>query len=205
MPRGPTPSSFEKGQIMALHQEGLPIRIISQRLKMGKNVIHKYLSSPDTYGTKKSPGMPSKLTKRDKSWLILAASKGEQSAKQIKEIQNIEFLTRRVQQIFSSTPYLQYKKRKPRPALTKTHVDTRLSWGQGKASWTEGWHSVVFSDEKKFNLDGSDDNQFYWHDLRKEEEYFSKRPSGGGFGQLLVTMARPKLYFLKVTRSLKTI
>ena len=29
-------------------------------------------------------------------------------------------------------------------------------------------------------MDGPDGNQFYWHDLRKEEEYFSKRPSGGG-------------------------
>ena len=46
--------------------------------------------------------------------------------------------------------------------------------------YLEGWHSVIFSDEKKFNLHGPDGNQFYWHDLRKEEEYFSKRPSGGG-------------------------
>ena len=138
------------------------------------------MSSPDTYGTKKYPGKPLKLTKRDKRRVIIAASKGEQSAKQIKETQNIELSTRRVQQILSSTPHLQYKKRKPRPALTKTHVDTRLSWGQGKAFWLDGWHSVIFSDEKKFNLNGPDGNQFYWHDLRKAEKYFSKRPSGGG-------------------------
>ena len=180
MPRAPTLSGFEKGQIMTLHQEGLSIRAIAERLKRGKNVIHKYLSSPDTYGTKKSPGRPSKLTKRDKRRLILAASKGDLSAKQIKEAQNIELSTRRVQQILSLTPHLQYKKRKPRPALTKIHVDRRLAWAQEKASWTEEWHSIIFSDEKKFNLDGPDGNQFYWHDLRKEEEYFSKRASGGG-------------------------
>ena len=125
------------------------------------------MRSPGTYQTKKSLGSSSKLTKRDKRRLILAASKGEQSAKQIKETQNVELSTRRVQQILSSTPHHQYKKRKPRLALTKTHVDTRLSWGQGKTSWTEGWHSVILSDEKKFNLDSNDGNQFYWHDLRK--------------------------------------
>ena len=39
---------------------------------------------------------------------------------------------------------------------------------------------MVFSDEKKFNLDGADGSQFYWHDLRKEKQLFSKRLFGGG-------------------------
>jgi len=40
--------------------------------------------------------------------------------------------------------------------------------------------TVIFSDEKKFNLDGSDGMRTHWHDLRKEPKYFSKRPFGGG-------------------------
>ncbi|GBN88792.1 Transposable element Tc3 transposase, partial [Araneus ventricosus] len=39
---------------------------------------------------------------------------------------------------------------------------------------------VIFSDEKKFNLDGPDGFRYFWYDLRKEKEIFSKRTFGGG-------------------------
>ncbi len=42
------------------------------------------------------------------------------------------------------------------------------------------WRAVLFSYHKKFNLDGPFGNQYYWHDLRKDPQYFSKRASGGG-------------------------
>lgn len=39
---------------------------------------------------------------------------------------------------------------------------------------------MIFSDEKKINLDVPDGIQYYWRDLRKEPLYFSKRNFGGG-------------------------
>ncbi|CAF1618868.1 unnamed protein product [Rotaria magnacalcarata] len=47
-------------------------------------------------------------------------------------------------------------------------------------TWNNEWHKVVWSDEKKFNLDGPDGFSYDWHDLRKEEEIFSTRAQGGG-------------------------
>ena len=42
------------------------------------------------------------------------------------------------------------------------------------------WSDVVFTDEKKWNLDGPSGFHCYWHDLRKEKKIFKKRQSGGG-------------------------
>jgi hypothetical protein len=39
---------------------------------------------------------------------------------------------------------------------------------------------IVFSDEKKFNLDRPDSFNCYWKDLRKEPYFFSKHNFGGG-------------------------
>ena len=42
------------------------------------------------------------------------------------------------------------------------------------------WSKIVWSDEKKFNLDGSDGIRYYWHDLGSEPYYMSRRAFGGG-------------------------
>ncbi|GBO38382.1 Transposable element Tc3 transposase [Araneus ventricosus] len=47
-------------------------------------------------------------------------------------------------------------------------------------SYGDKWMAVLFSDEKKWNLDGPDGNIKYWHDLRKEPRSFFSRQSGGG-------------------------
>ncbi len=42
-------------------------------------------------------------------------------------------------------------------------------------TWTVQWHKVVFTDEKRFNLDGPDGFNYYFHDLKKDELFLSRR------------------------------
>lgn len=47
-------------------------------------------------------------------------------------------------------------------------------------TWTKEWERVVFSDEKKFNLEGPDGYAYYFHDLRKEEHTLDRLHSRAG-------------------------
>jgi hypothetical protein len=48
------------------------------------------------------------------------------------------------------------EKRKPRPKLIVRHKEVRLQFAKEHMSSQEEWHQVLFSDVKKFNLDGPD-------------------------------------------------
>ncbi|CAF3728881.1 unnamed protein product [Rotaria socialis] len=68
------------------------------------------------------------------------------------------------QSSYKKVKHLEKDGKKHSPALTTAHKDLRLSWAKDHMTWNNECHKVVWSDEKKFNLDGPDggDSVMIW-------------------------------------------
>lgn len=83
-------------------------------------------------------------------------------------------------QVLKQSDHIKFLKLARKPALSTKHKIARLEFAREVMSWDNEWFSVIFSDEKKFNLDGPDGYSYYWHDLRREPSILSRRQAGGG-------------------------
>ena len=71
-----------------------------------------------------------------------------------------------------------WKSTKKAPMLKPRHFEQRLQFSRENLLFD--WNSVIFSDEKRFSLDGPDSNYRYWHHETQEKRIFSRRQFGGG-------------------------
>jgi len=55
-----------------------------------------------------------------------------------------------------------------------------MTWNVQSDTRLNDWRSVVFTEGKRFNLDGPDGFQYYYHNLRKDELYLSRHHSREG-------------------------
>ena len=75
---------------------------------------------------------------------------------------------------------LKYGRFYSKPKLTPAHKNARTEWATKYVDLGLQWNNVIFSDEKKFNLDGPDGYRKFWYELKDDKKIFSKRHSGGG-------------------------
>jgi DDE superfamily endonuclease/Transposase len=78
--------------------------------------------------------------------------------------------------------------KRKKPLLKKTHRSKRLAWAKEHKDWTvEKWAKVVWSDESKFNLFGSDGRQYCWRKPGEalKDQYVRPTVKHGG-GSLMI-------------------
>lgn len=151
-------------------------------LQFGRSVtvVSNYLKDKKGYGTKKSPGRTPKITYRDKRTIFNLATRNKMCSRQIRDHLELPVKARRVRQVLHENVNAAWVERKGKPSLKAHHRERRLVFAKAHIDWGEKWKTVLFSDEKKFNLDGPDCVQYYWHDLRHEKEIKMSRNFGGG-------------------------
>ncbi|KAG3198617.1 hypothetical protein PC128_g5931 [Phytophthora cactorum] len=169
-----------KGQTLAYKETKLSTNAIATRVGRSWRVLDSFLSNPKVYGTKKSSGRPRKLTPTAERRLLREVSKTGVTARSLKESLQLPISVRRVQEVLRDSENMVNQKLLACLPLKAAHIADRLKWAVQHVEHGPNWSSVVFSDEKYFNLDGPDGYQYYLRDLRKEREIYSNRKSGGG-------------------------
>lgn len=181
MGKGKPLSEPEKAKISTLKDyNNLSNRQIAKEIGRSKNVVGNFLKNRENYGKNYVNGRPSTITSVQKRRLIRSAANSFKSARQLKSENDLPIGPRRIQKILSGSQHLKYTRMKRKPMLSKSNIEGRLKFALDHLRWTEQWQKIIFSDEKKFNLDGPDGFAYYWHDLRTEPKIFSSRQSGGG-------------------------
>ena len=180
MPLATQLSVEEKQKILKVSKKGLSHRKIAKKIHRSKTSVTYFLQDPSKLEAVKRSGRKKKLVDRDKRRVVRAASNKVISCRQISADLNLKVSRWTVNRVIRESGILKHKKKKTSPSLTDTHRQARLDWAKKHMTWNKEWQNVVWSDEKKFNLDGPDGFSYYWHDLRKEQELFSSRAQGGG-------------------------
>jgi len=171
---------IEITKIKCYKESGLTNRKIAKELNRSHGVIDNYVRFGNNYSNKNRSGRKSLISNWDRRRIMCTASKNHYSSAKLVHDLNISITSRSVRQILNDSKQFKWTKRQCKPSLKKHHLSSRLHFARKYMSWTSEWHNVIFSDEKKFNLDGHYGCQFYWHDLRKEPEKHLSRNFGGG-------------------------
>lgn len=163
-----------------MKSEGKSNREISRSLGRSSNAIDRFVGDNATGTRYGATGRKRLLDERDDRQIWREIDLPGGNCKRVRTTLHLDCSDSTVLRAVRRNPYQRYSKKKKRPALSREHKAKRLAWANDRYEWNEQWHSVMFSDEKKFNLDGPDGNQYYWHDIRQEEQHFFSRQQGGG-------------------------
>lgn len=102
-------------------------------------------------------------------------------ARQIRDDHDLTTSLSRVRYIYNAEPYLHSKRMRQAPAMTLEHKARRSEWANTHISWTQfQWDNVIWSEEKRFRLNGPDDQAYFWANKQCRERIFTKGYTGSG-------------------------
>lgn len=180
MGRGTTLTLEERGKILAYHDSKLTTRQIAEKIGRSQSVVSHFIRNPSSYGKNMHKPTRKALTTSEERRILREASNSTCSAVKIRQNLGVNASIATVRRVIRKAKHLKRLKIKEKPPLTDVRKQSRCVYARNHMAWNREWHQVVFSDEKRFNLDGPDGYNYYFHDLRKEEHFLTRHHSREG-------------------------
>lgn len=149
-------TDFQKGQALALWEQGLSNRKIGKTLKKDEKTIRNLINKwkiTGTYERKKGSGRPRKTTSRQDREIVRTAIKNRRiTSVAIKNNLRLDVTPKTIRNRLKDANFKSRVAIK-KPYITAANIKKRLQWAKDHKDWTiEQWKHVVFSDESKITL-----------------------------------------------------
>ncbi|GMF54586.1 unnamed protein product [Phytophthora fragariaefolia] len=177
MAHKPRVTPEERGRIKGLHEAEFSASHIAARVGRSRDTVRRVVND---ISAGQRTGRPPLTSDRELRRVVRTAAAGNHSASQVKEELSLKVSVRTIQRVLSRVDWLQYSKMDNTLDLTPAHKLARRTWAAQYLQTPDIWASTIFSDEKKWNLDGPDGYQRYWRDIRRPARRTIRRQTGGG-------------------------
>ncbi|EUC62926.1 transposable element Tcb2 transposase, partial [Rhizoctonia solani AG-3 Rhs1AP] len=191
-PRGPQHRPEVRAQILALRETGLTLRLVAAKLGVPFPTVARtcrnWEKTRSYHSNRARSGRPRKMRLADARFAALSLSRTRlATAAQLRRDYFPHVSTETVRRRLREMGINNYTRRRV-PLLTKRHLKARRDWAQDHATWSvDHWRRVIFSDESKFNIFGSDGPLRCWRrpGLALDPRYTRKTVKHGG-GSIMV-------------------
>jgi len=177
MVAGRLTSPEKQQQVLSYCEMGKSTNCIAEKTGMPKSTIKDirrrgHIKYKNAYSS--PPGRPKKLSTLHKRRIRkFIKSNDRKTLRFTRSTLNLQVSDAILSRTFKELG-LSRRKLKIKPLLTPSHEKKRVDFALARADPQFDWSKWIFSDEKKFNLDGPDGYKYYWHFEGSEPKIFSK-------------------------------
>ncbi|KAG0929140.1 hypothetical protein G6F30_012123 [Rhizopus arrhizus] len=159
-------SQDTQNDLRVLLESDLSYEEIANRLTLSKATVHRYCKKWNIQRPDNTGGRPQILTEASKSLMKRMVILGQlKSGVEVFDYFKAIYPRLTYNTTLNALKSLGFKARPKRkvPLLSAKHRKARLEWALAHRYWTiDDWRKVIFSDESKINVWGSDGVEFYW-------------------------------------------